>query len=159
MKQKLAFLAVGGVNTVFGTVVFFFVDRFVNPSGKNELLAVLALVISFFITTPFAYFMQRTLVFKPQDPIGVKEFLRFASVTASAYGLNAVLLPVLLWLINQTGLHGVHLGGFSAQNSFIAQLITSFVLAVAQFVSHQRFSFKSSAKPESDATAPVEANR
>lgn len=142
-RSKITFLAIGGINTLFSTMCFYVLDYLINPSGaKNPFIDDVALALSLLLATPFSYVMQRRFVFRPQEAAGVREFLRFASVSGSMYAINLFVLPLLTWLFNHLHHGRSVLAGVYVSNAVVAQVIITFSVAVMSWFSHSRFSFK-----------------
>jgi putative flippase GtrA len=130
--QRVAFLLVGGINTVvgFGTFVAcsqtlgHLVDRrFGTVAG-----ALVTIVVSHILSVLFAFIMHRRLVFRVQGHV-LRDLLRFESVYLTTFGINAVALLVLVEL-------GVH--------RITAQAIVFVPILLLNYLGHRYFSFRRS---------------
>lgn len=127
-NEKLAFLFVGGVNTVVGTVwyaVFYWMMRGVG----GRLGHYLALVPTYIASILCAFFLYRTLVFRVRGHV-LRDLLRFSSVYLTTFLVNIPLMAVMTELL--------HL------SPIVAQVVNVIITTITSFVFHKRFSFRRS---------------
>lgn len=137
--QRVAFLIVGGINTVFGFGVFIAADltvgRLVDASAGPIVGSLVVLAISHVLGVLFAFVMHRRFVFRVRGHVW-RDLARFESVYLVSLAINAVTLPAL-----------VHLG----LDRIIAQAIIVAATTVLSYVGHRYYSFRRPpAKPEND---------
>lgn len=119
--RRVAFLAVGGVNTVIGFSLFV---GFHALLGNDRYL--LTLLLSHLISVVIAFVLYRYLVFRVRGHL-LRDAWRFESVYLAALAINAVMLTV--------GVTWLHLN---------AVLVQAFVLVFTtlwSYFGHDRFSF------------------
>lgn len=130
--QRVAFLLVGGINTVVGFVFFVacsqtighFVDRrFGTVAGTLATIG-----ISHVLSVLFAFVMHRRLVFRVRGHVW-RDLVRFESVYVTTFAINAVALVGLVEL-------GVH--------RILAQVIVFVPTLLLNYVGHRYFSFRRS---------------
>ncbi|WP_345186463.1 GtrA family protein [Microbacterium panaciterrae] len=136
--QRVRFLAVGGVNTILGYVIYAVLAQWVFPGVPLGYL--LALVISYAISISVAFVLYRRFVFEVKGNVLI-DFVRFVSVYALSILANVVALPILVE------------GG--KLNPLVAQVLVLVVTTVISFVGHKHFSFrrKDRTVPQSAATS------
>jgi len=120
--QRVAFLAVGGINTVVGFLCF---AGFLLLLGQRRYLV--ALVCAHVISVLLAFVLYRFLVFRVRGHV-LADLWRFETVYLSALAVNFVVLPVLVEL--------AHLPVLVAQAMIV--LITSLM----SWVGHKHYSFR-----------------
>lgn len=121
--QRLAYLAVGGLNTVVGLAWFF-----VLHETLGDVLGYMGSLVGAYVLGMFSGFaMQRRFVFKVVGPFGV-DLMRFAVVTAATFCLNALLLPLF-----------VEVFGLPV---FPAQVLAIALTVVGSYFAHRSFSFR-----------------
>jgi len=125
--QRVAFLAVGAVNTGVGLIAFagFLLtvgERWGKPWGYLATL-VCAHVVSVLI----AFVLHRFLVFKVRGHL-LRDLWRFETVYLSALAVNVALLPLLVELVHLPVL--------------LAQVLIVAVTSVISWVGHKHFSFR-----------------
>lgn len=136
--QRVAFLIVGGINTILGFglyaafTVWVFHDVYLGYT--------LSLVVSYAIAIVVAFVLYRRFVFRVTGHV-LRDFLRFVAVYAVSIGINLVALPVLVELV------GV--------SPILAQAVILVITTVVSFVGHHSFSFRRAAPsvPESPGAA------
>jgi len=98
-NQKLAFLAVGGINTLLGFGLFVLFDltvgRAVDAVAGRTIGSLVTLACSYAIAIVVAFLLHRRFVFKVQGQLWL-DFVRFQSVYWLAITINAVALPILV---------------------------------------------------------------
>lgn len=119
--RRVAFLAVGGVNTVVGTALFVY---FHSLFGNDRYL--LTLLCSHLISVVIAFVLYRYVVFKVRGHL-LRDAWRFESVYLTGLALNAVLLTI--------GVSWLHL------NAVLVQIVVTALIAVGSYLGHGRFSF------------------
>ncbi len=127
--QRVAFLIVGAVNTVFGFLCF---AGFLFIFGHK--LYLVALVCAHVISVLFAFVLYRFLVFRVRGHV-LADLWRFETVYLSALAVNFALLPVLVEIADLPVL--------------LAQAMIVFITSVMSWVGHKRYSFRRSSPSES----------
>jgi putative flippase GtrA len=137
--QRVAFLIVGGINTVVGFGLFilfdFTVGRAVDSAAGTVLGSLATLGCSHVLGVIFAFVMHRRFVFRVTGHLW-RDLARFESVYLVALAFNAVTLPVLV----EVGL-----------NRIVAQAIITLISTVLSYVGHRYFSFRRSPKDTGSA--------
>ena len=142
--QRVAFLAVGLVNTAIGFGLFIVFDRTIGvalDSSAGPVVGTLVVLLSSHVIAVLcAFVLHRRFVFRVRGHV-LRDLARFESVYLVALGINAVTLPVLVQL-------GV--------DRIIAQGAILATTTVLSYVGHRYFSFR---RPSESATAaqPVAA--
>ena len=136
--QRVAFLIVGGINTVVGFGFFILFDatvgRAVDTAAGTVLGSLATLVCAHILGVLWAFVLHRRFVFKVRGNVLV-DLARFESVYLVALAINAVVLPVL-----------VHMG----MNRLLAQALITLATTVLSYVGHRYFSFRRPAAPAQD---------
>jgi len=125
--QRVAFLAVGAINTVVGYLSF---AAFLVIVGQRYLAA---LVCAHVVGVLFAFVLYRYLVFRVRGHV-LADLWRFETVYLSALAVNFVLLPVLVEIAHLPVL--------------LAQALIVFVTSVMSWVGHKHYSFRRSPSSE-----------
>jgi putative flippase GtrA len=145
--QRVAFLVVGGINTVVGFGIFVAcsetVGHFVDRRFGTVAGSLVTLGISHLLGVLFAFVMHRRFVFRVRGHV-LRDLVRFESVYLTAVGINAVALPVLVEL-------GVH--------RIPAQAIVLLPTMLLNYFGHRYFSFRRSAADAHTADAQDETSR
>jgi putative flippase GtrA len=127
--QRVAFLIVGGVNTVAGYLAF---AGFQLTVGQRwGYFATLA--CSHVVCVLIAFVLYRFVVFRVRGHV-LSDLWRFETVYLSALAINFVLLPVLVEI--------AHL------NVYLAQALIMFVTAAMSWVGHKHYSFRRKSSSE-----------
>ncbi|MEO6145374.1 MAG: GtrA family protein [Dermatophilaceae bacterium] len=126
--QRVAFLIVGAVNTVFGFLCF---AGFLLLLGHR--LYLVALVCAHVVSVLFAFVLYRFLVFRVRGHV-LADLWRFETVYLSALAVNFALLPLLVEIADLPVL--------------LAQAIIVFITSVISWVGHKRYSFRRSSSSE-----------
>jgi putative flippase GtrA len=138
--QRLAFLLVGGVNTVFGFLVFIGFDRLyaaLAPEWGSVVHNTVTLGCAHVVSVIVAFVLYRTLVFRVTGHLW-RDLARFESVYLVSLGVNWLLLNLLTVVL-----------GLSA---ILAQALVVAIIALLSFFGHKYFSFR---RPTSGApTSP-----
>lgn len=136
--RRIAFLLVGGLNTVIGALWFLLFDHLIGSrwDGHGHYPA---LVLTYVAAILCAFVLYRRLVFRVRGHV-VRDLARFSSVYVSAFVVNIVLLGLMV-----DGL------GWRA---FPSQCLITFVTTVFSWVGHNRFSFKRPPESPKDAGSP-----
>jgi putative flippase GtrA len=104
--QRVAFLVVGGINTVVGFGIFVAcsetVGHFVDRRFGTVAGSLVTVRVSHVLAVLFAFVMHRRFVFRVRGHV-LRDLVRFESVYLTTFGINAVALPVLVEL----GLHRI----------------------------------------------------
>ena len=145
--QRVAFLVVGGINTVVGFGIFVAcsetVGHFVDRRFGMVAGSLVTLGISHLLGVLFAFVMHRRFVFRVRGHV-LRDFVRFESVYLTTVGINAVALPVLVEL-------GVH--------RIPAQAIVLLPTMLLNYLGHRYFSFRRSAADAHTADAQDKTSR
>ena len=123
--QRVAFLAVGAVNTAMGFGWFVLFDRLLSQRFGY----LVALLCSHVTSVLCAFWLYRHLVFRVRGHV-LRDLARFESIYLSALALNFVLLPVLVEIAN-----------FSV---LLSQALIGVVTALMGWLGHKNFSFRRS---------------
>lgn len=130
--QRVAFLAVGGINTVVGFGIFVLcsitVGHFVDHLFGTVIGSLVTLGIAHVLAVLFAFVLHRRLVFRVRGHV-LRDLLRFESVYLTALAINAVALPLLV----EAGLHRI-----------AAQAIITAASTLLSYFGHRHFSFRRS---------------
>jgi putative flippase GtrA len=141
--QRVAFLVVGGINTVVGfgifvacsvTVGHYVDDRFGKVAGS-----LVTVGVSHVLSVLFAFMMHRRFVFRVRGHL-LPDLMRFESVYLTGLGIYAVALPVLVEL----GLSRIAAGA----------IVIVFSTLLSYF-GHRHFSFRRAAPESNDETSPA----
>lgn len=136
--QRLAFLMVGGINTVVGFGIFIAcsqtVGHFVDHRFGEIAGSLVTVGISHVLSVLFAFVMHRRFVFRVRGHV-LRDLGRFESVYLTGLGINAVALPVLVEL---------GLSRIPAQAIIIAST------TVLSYFGHRHFSFRRGAADTQD---------
>jgi len=126
--QRVAFLIVGGINTVVGFLIF---AGFLVLLGKQRYLV--ALVCSHVVAVLIAFVLYRFVVFRVRGHV-LADLWRFETVYLSALAVNLVVLPVLVELAHLPVL--------------VAQAIIVLVTSLMSYLGHKHYSFRRTGSPE-----------
>ena len=121
--QRVAFLIVGGVNTVVGFLCF---AGFLVLLGGRYLVA---LICAYVVAVLIAFVLYRCAVFRVRGHV-LADLWRFTTVYLSALAVNFTLLPVLVEI--------AHL------RPLVAQALIVFVTSLMSWMGHKHFSFRRS---------------
>jgi putative flippase GtrA len=132
--QTFRYAASGGSNVVIGFLVYtisfsFLFKQQVFDLGFYALKAhTAALVLSFFVTFPFGFFMSKYVVFSDSDMKGSVQLFRYLMVSLFNLFLNAILLKTLVEVLR-----------FDA---ILSQVATIVIVVIFSYVAQRNFSFK-----------------
>lgn len=126
--QRVAFVGVGAINTLVGTVVFIGLQLTLGRVAHYLVVLLCAHVISVLI----AFVLHRRLVFRVTGSV-LKDLARFETVYLAALAVNVAALPLL-----------VEVAGLPVITS---QLLIVFVTAMISFFGHKYFSFRRKKQP------------
>jgi putative flippase GtrA len=136
--QRVAFLVVGGINTIVGFAIFVACSVSVGHLVEHRFgkvgAALVTVGVAHVIAVLSAFVMHRRFVFRVQGHV-LRDLARFWSVYLTALGINAVALPVLVEL----GLQRI-----PAQAIIVAS--TTFL----SYFGHRHFSFRRGAADAQD---------
>jgi putative flippase GtrA len=139
--QRVAFLAVGGINTVVGFGIFVAcsvtIGHAVDHRFGKVAGALVTVGISHVLSVLFAFVMHRRFVFRVRGHV-LRDLARFESVYLTALAINAVALPVLVEL---------GMSRIPAQAIIIAS--TTFL----SYFGHRHFSFRRAGAATQDETS------
>jgi putative flippase GtrA len=145
--QRVAFLVVGGINTVVGFGIFVAcsetVGHFVDRRFDTVAGSLVTVGISHVLGVLFAFVMHRRFVFRVRGHV-LRDLVRFESVYLTTFGINAVALTVLVEL----GLHRIP-----------AQAIIWLPTLLLNYLGHRYISFRRSAADAYTADAQDETSR
>jgi putative flippase GtrA len=140
--QRVAFLIVGGINTVVGFGIFVACSETVGHMADLRFGRVagtlVTVAISHVLSVLFAFMMHRRFVFRVRGHVG-RDLVRFESVYLTGLAINAVALPVLIEL----GLQRIP-----------AQAIIIAAFTVLSYFGHRHFSFRRDAPDSHNETSP-----
>lgn len=135
--RRVAFLFVGGLNTVIGTLWFLLFDSLLGTKW-NGYGHYPALVITYVFSILCAFVLYRKIVFRVHGNVW-RDLGRFSTVYISAFAVNLV----MLWVM-------VHVFHWPA---FLSQCLITFITTIFSWVGHNRYSFR---RPEAEADASSE---
>jgi putative flippase GtrA len=122
-RDKIAYLIIGGWNTVFGYGTFALLYYFLSDNTHYSII----LTLSYIISVTNAYIAYKLIVFKTKGNV-IREYFRFYVVYSGAYFVNLLLFPLF---INKIGV-----------NPYFAQAVITVFTIMGSYVLHKRFSFK-----------------
>jgi len=132
--QRVAFMMVGGVNTLLGIAWFaLFQTLFGVHLGRYGYMV--SLVCGYGASIICAFFLHRYLVFRVRGHFWL-DLGRFTLVNCAGLGANAVLLPLV---VETTHWHPI-----------IAQAVVAIGVAVISYAGHKYFSFRRVNKQDGD---------
>jgi putative flippase GtrA len=120
--QRVAFLAVGATNTLFGYLLF---AALLLLLGHR--LYLVALVCAYVLSVLVAFVLYRHLVFKVRGHV-LADLWRFVTVYLAAFAVNLVVLPLLVELAHLPVL--------------VAQAMIVLVTSLMSWVGHKHYSFR-----------------
>jgi putative flippase GtrA len=127
--KRVAFLIVGGINTLNGFVLFVFFDltigRYVDTAVNRVVGSLVTLALMHVIAVLCAFVLYRRFVFRVRGHVW-RDLRRFWMVYLVSITINAVLLPILVEL----GLDRI-----------VAQVLIMGLTTIVSYVGHNRFSF------------------
>lgn len=145
--QRVAFLVVGGVNTVVGFGIFVACSQTLGHlvDGRFGTVAgsLVTVGVSHVLSVLFAFVMHRRLVFRVRGHV-LRDLVRFESVYLTTFAVNAIALTVLVEL----GLHRIP-----------AQAIIFVPILVLNYLGHRYFSFRPGAAEAHSIDAHDEISR
>ncbi len=131
--QRVAFIVVGGINTLVGYLFFllfdFTIGRGLIPRIGAPLAADVVLACSHVCSVLVAFVLHRRFVFRVRGHV-VRDLLRFESVYLVAIGINALVLPLVVATTHWP--------------AFVAQLPVIVVTTMLSYFGHREFSFRRS---------------
>lgn len=125
--QRVAFLVVGGINTVVGFLAF---AAFLVLFGQQKYLT--ALVSAHVVSVLIAFVLHRFVVFRVRGHL-LTDLWRFETVYLSALAVNFALLPLLVEVAHLPVL--------------LAQVLIMAVTSVMSWLGHKNYSFRRSSSP------------
>jgi len=138
--QRVKFLAVGGLNTINGYVLFVLFEwLFGGTLGRFGYMV--SLLLSYLIAMTIAFILHRKYVFKVKGQL-LADFGRFTLVNLFGFSVNAFLLPVVIELTQVRHIY--------------AQAVVAIIAAIASYFGHKYFSFrrKKHSNPATVAATP-----
>jgi putative flippase GtrA len=139
--QRVAFLVVGGINTVVGFGIFVACSLSVGHLVEHRFgkvgASLVTLGFTHVLSVLFAFVMHRRFVFRVRGHM-LRDLARFWSIYLTAAGINFVALPVLVEL----GLHRIP-----------AQAIIIASNTLLSWFGHRHFSFRRSANDTQGETS------
>ncbi len=138
-RRELAFMLVGGLNTALGLAVF--AVLFALFGDRLHYLG--ALVLAYAIAMTVAFVLHRRFVFHVRGRV-LLDFVRFVTVQAGSFGLNALLLTGFVELLHAPVLP--------------AQAVALGLTVCCSYFAHLLFSFRrpASADASADVGGPVD---
>lgn len=127
--QRVAFLVVGVINTVFGYVTF---AVFLVTVGRRTHY-LLALACAHVVSVLFAFVLYRFVVFRVRGHV-LSDLWRFETVYLAALAVNFALLPVLV--------------EFAHLPVLLAQALIVLVTSLMSWLGHKHYSFRRSPSSE-----------
>ncbi len=141
-RDKLLFLVVGGVNTVFSFLLFaaflWLGDRIVPGIRTNWLAVDAVLVVTWVFSVLFSFATFKLFVFRTRGTDWVREWLRAYVVYAPSLAMNLGVLSALVGLLHVPPLVG--------------QAIWAVFMAVYSYFGHKWFTFGA---PKEDEPEPA----
>ena len=128
--DKLLFLVIGGVNTIFSLVLYAGFVRVVEraaPSTAGWIQADVAAILTWLIAVTFSWGMFKLLVFRTRGTNWVREWARAYLVYLPSLVMNLGALAALVGLL--------HL------DKLVAQIIWALFMAVYSYFGHKWFTF------------------
>jgi putative flippase GtrA len=132
--RRVAYLIVGGFNTVNGFVLFVIAHAVLGSSFAGYMAA---LLVSHVLAVLCAFVLHRRFVFKVRGHV-LLDLARFEVVNLAALGMNAVLLPFFVEVI---GLPVV-----------VAQIVAGGLSVAGTYLGHLSFSFRRPDARDDDRT-------
>jgi putative flippase GtrA len=121
-SRQLAFLVVGGINTLVGLGAFAVFERALG----DEIGYLGALVLAYGVGIAVGFVLHRRFVFKVEGNVLV-DLVRYVGVQAVAFSLNAVALPVLVEVVGVPVLPAQVLSlGFVLVTTYFGHALISF---------------------------------
>ncbi len=127
------YLLVGAWNTLFGYGTFALFTAVLNPIVPHSYILAAALSNLFNIT--FSYLSYKRFIFKTRGNY-VREWMKCVAVYGGASLFAVMVLPVLVFFIR-------HLTPMDASAPYLAGGIVAASTAVASFIGHKSFTFRS----------------
>lgn len=121
--RRVAFVIVGGINTVVGLGWFALFDRTVG----QELGYMATLACSHITAVLSAFVLYRRFVFRVRGHL-LRDLWRFEIVNLTSLAINAGALPLLVEV--------------AAMRPLMAQIIITLVTMVVSYIGHRDFSFR-----------------
>jgi putative flippase GtrA len=139
--QRVAFLLVGGLNTVVGFAFFIgcseTLGHFVDHRLGKIAGSLVTVAVAHVLMVLFAFVMHRRFVFRVRGQV-FRDLVRFESVYLTTLGINAVALPALVEL----GLSRIP-----------AQAIIVASTTLLSYFGHRHFSFRRGPADDQDETS------
>lgn len=132
-SEKVKFLLVGLVNTVFGFVSY---SVIYSAMGSQANVA-LAVITSYFLASLLAFFLYKKFVFRVAGHI-FRDYSKFVVVYVPSLLVNILLLPLLVKCLNM--------------NPYFAQAFVLSILAILSYLGHKFFTFS---RPTAQPNQPV----
>lgn len=124
--RRVAFVLVGGVNTVVG-FLWFVLFQITVGTWLGEWGYMAALVLSHVTSVVCAFYLHRRLVFRVTGHVWT-DLARFELVQLTAFGINLVALPFLVQVVTIPPIP--------------ANAIITVITVVLSYFAHQYFSFR-----------------
>ena len=129
--QRVAYLIVGGFNTVNGYVLFLVFHLLLGDGFPRYMTT---LLLTHVVAVACAFVLHRRFVFRVRGHL-LLDAVRFEVVNLGALAINAALLPLF-----------VEVAGFDV---IWAQLLAAGLAVAGSYLGHSLFSFRRPARPES----------
>ncbi|ETW26386.1 MULTISPECIES: GtrA family protein [Mycobacterium] len=141
--QRVAFLVVGGINTVIGFAIFIacsvIVGQFIDHRYGKVLGSMVTVVLTHVLALLSAFVMHRRFVFRVRGHV-LRDLMRFWSVYLTAGAINLLALPLLVKL---------------GMNRIPAQALIIATLTVLSYFGHRHFSFRRGPAESQDGTSNI----
>ncbi len=121
--ERIAFLLVGGFNTVLGTAWFALFYLLWGDSVPYPVV----LVIAWAVQMPISFTLHRKAVFKVSGNVW-PDLARYTLVNLTPLFANLILLPLV---VETSGLDPI-----------VSQILVTIVITIATYVGHKTFSFR-----------------
>lgn len=122
-KSKIAYLIVGGWNTLFGYGAFAFMYFLLSSRVHSTLI----LTISYVLSITNAFIGYKLFVFKTKGNI-LREYIRFYVVYGGAFLVNLALLPLFMNVM--------------MLSAYLSQALITMLTVVGSYIFHNRFTFR-----------------
>jgi putative flippase GtrA len=132
--QTFRYAASGGSNVVIGFLIysfsftFLFHQQVVNLGFYAMKAHTAALVLSFFVTFPYGFFMSKYVVFSDSAMKGRVQLFRYLMISLFNLFLNTLLLKTLVEVLSF--------------DPILSQVVTIVVVVVFSYIAQRNFSFK-----------------
>ena len=127
-NQKLRFLVIGGVNTIWGIISFPVLYALIKPQAD---LYLWLLVFTYVLNTTLSFLTQKYIVFKSQGN-HLRQYLKFCIFQGVVFTVNIILLPMVVEL--------------TGSGPVVPQIIFTIFIALGSYVFHRYVTFVNKSK-------------